>query len=179
MNRNSNAAVAIDRPRRGRGLLAASLAAWTFLMVAATGLPLLADGILSLTRDDVRWSSAREIFGPVGFAAAIGLPIALVICFAVGYPAWKFASAYGLTTRRNAIEIGAIVGAALYLLVAAGLHMLVYMDGGSFSYSQGGIPLTKDSLPTLQGVLFDLFLTLLYAADGAVAGLAAWLVGGR
>lgn len=39
--------------------------------------------------------------------------------------------------------------------------------------------LTKDNLPTLQGILLNLFLTLIYAADGAVAGLAAWLAGGR
>jgi hypothetical protein len=38
--------------------------------------------------------------------------------------------------------------------------------------------LTKDSLPTFQGILFNLFLTLVYAATGAVAGLAAWLAGG-
>ncbi|WP_157790905.1 hypothetical protein [Bradyrhizobium elkanii] len=159
-------------------MLAASLAAWTFFMILATALPLLANGILSLTRNEVIWPSAREIFGPVGLAGAIGLPISLVICFAFGYPAWILASAYGLTTRWDAIKVGATVGAALYLLTAVGVHFLVYTDGGSYSYTQGGVLLTKDSLPTSQGVLFDLFLTLVYAAVGAVAGLAAWLAGG-
>ena len=109
--------------------------------------------------------------------AAIGLPISLIICFALGYPAWKFASAYGRTTRRDAIKIGAIVGAALFLVVAVGLHIFVYTGSGRFSYTQGGMLLTKDNLPTLQGVTFDVFLTLFYAAIGAVAGLAAWLAG--
>lgn len=178
MMRNSNPTATVNNPHRARGLLAAALAAWAFFMILATALPLLANGISSLTRDDVSWPSAREIFGPVGFAAAIGLPVALVICFAVGYPAWKFASAWGLTTRWDAIKIGAIVGAALYVLIALSLHVLVYLDGSSVSYSQGGVLLTKDNLPTSQGIAFDLFLTLFYAADGAVAGLAAWLVGG-
>ena len=176
MMRNSNPA-AVDKPHRARGLLAASLAAWGFFMILATALPLLANAIASLSRDVV-WPSAREVLGPVVFLAAIGLPIALLICFAVGYPAWKFASTHGLTTRWDAIRIGAIVGAVLYVLVAMSLHILVYLNASSVSYSQGGILLTKDSLPTLQGIVFDLFLTLFYAADGAVAGLAAWLVGG-
>lgn len=176
--RNANSAVAASNPHRARGLLAASLAAWGFFMVLATALPLLANGMLSLTSNDTVWPSAREIFGPVGFTAAIGLPISLVICFALGYPAWKWASRYGLTSRWDAIKIGAAVGAAFCLLMAVGLHVLVYTNGGSYSYTQGGIVLTKDSLPTSQGILFDLFLMLFYAADGAVAGLAAWLAGG-
>jgi hypothetical protein len=159
-------------------LLAASLAAWTFFMILATALPLLANGISALTRSDVVWPDAREIFGPVALAAAIGLPLALIICFATGYPAWRFASACGRTTRRDAIKIGATVGAALYLLIAASLHAMVYLGGSTFSYAQGGIPLTSGSLPTWQGVLFDLFLALFYAADGAVAGWAAWWAGG-
>ncbi|MCA6108957.1 hypothetical protein [Bradyrhizobium cenepequi] len=158
-----------------RGLLAASLAAWTFFMVVATATPLLATGVWSLMTDqDATWPSSRQIFGSFGFAAAVGLPISLIICFAVGYPAWKFASTHGLTTRWDAVKIGA----ALYLLVTVGGHIAIYMGRGSYSYAQGGVLLTKDSVPTFQGVVFDLFLTLFYAADGAVAGLAAWLVGG-
>jgi hypothetical protein len=176
--RNSNLLPAAGGSRRARGLFAASLAAWTFFMVLATALPLLANGILSLTRGNAAWPAAREIFGPVGFVAAIGLPIALIVCFAAGYPTWKLASACGRTTRRDAIRIGAMVGAALYFLVAVGLHVLVYTSGGSYSYTQGGILLTKDNLPTSQGILFDLFLMLFYAADGAIAGLATWLAGG-
>ncbi|MCA1414366.1 hypothetical protein I6F30_24910 [Bradyrhizobium sp. NBAIM20] len=170
--------MAIGHPRRARGLLAASLAAWSFFMIVATMLPLLAGAVSSLIRSDTVWPTAGEIFGPIGFMAAVGLPTSLVICFALGYPAWKVSSACGLTTRWDAIKIGAVIGAALYLLVAVGFHVLTYIKGSSFSYSQGGVLLTKDSLPTLQGIVFDLFLMLFYAADGAVAGLAAWLTGG-
>jgi hypothetical protein len=174
-----NALSVLENPRRARGLLAASFAAWTFFMVVATAAPLLAAGIWSLmTGRDVTWPSSGEIVGSFGFALAIGLPISLIICFALGYPAWKFASAHGLTTRWDAVKIGAVIGATLCLLVTIGSHIAIFMGGGSYSYSQGGILLTKDSLPTFQGVLFDFFLTLFYAADGAVAGLAAWFVGG-
>jgi hypothetical protein len=127
----------------------------------------------------VNWPSSREIFGSFGFAVPIGLPISLIICFAVGYPAWRFASAHGLTTRWDAVTIGAVIGAALCLLVTLGGHIATYMGGGSYSYSRGGVLLAKDSLPTFQGVLFDLFLMMLfYAPDGAVAGLDALFVGG-
>jgi hypothetical protein len=170
----------LENPRRGRGLLAAALAAWTLLMVVATALPLLAMGIQSLTTGQAAmWPSLREIVGPFRFLAAIGLPISLIVCFAVGYPAWRIASARGLATRWDAIRIGTVAGAVLYLVVAVCGHIAVYVSGGSYSYSQGGVLLTKDSLPTVQGVLFDLFLALFYAAEGAVAGLAAWLASGH
>ena len=174
-----NVRTVLENPRRARGLLAASLAAWAFFVVVATAAPLLATGVWSLTTgQDVNWPSYREIFGFFGFAVTIGLPISLIICFAVGYPAWRFASAHGLTTRWDAVKIGAVIGAALCLLVTLGSHIAIHMGGGSYSYSRGGVLLAEDSLPTFQGVLFDLFLMLFYAADGAVAGLAAWFAGG-
>jgi len=180
MARDAPTRLVLENPRRMRGLLAATLAAWAFFMVAATVIPLLASAVWSFaTGQSLLWPSFEEIFGYFGLAAKIGLPIALIVCFAVGYPAWKFASSRGLTTRRDAIKIGAIAGGALYLLLSMSAHIMVYMSSGSnFSYAQGGVILTKDNLPTFQGILFDLFLTCFYAANGAVAGLAAWLAGG-
>lgn len=179
MTRKSDARRVLEKPYRARGLLAAALAAWTFLVVVATAVPLLATGIQSLvTSQEAIWPTFHEIFGPFPLLAALGLPISLIVCFVVGYPVWRLANARGLSTRRAAIAVGAIVGAVLYLLVAVYGHIAVYMGGSNVSYSQGGILLTRDSLPTFQGILFNLFLTVFYAATGAVAGLAAWLAGG-
>ena len=178
MTRKS-ARLVLEEPYRVRGLLAAALAAWVFIVAVATAVPLLATGMQTLvTSEDAMWPSLHEIFGPFPLLAAAGLPISLLVCFAAGYPVWRLASARGLATKRAAIVVGAIVGAVLYLLVAVYGHIAVYMGGSNVSYSQGGVLLTKDSLPTFQGILFNLFLTLVYAATGAVAGLAAWLAGG-
>jgi hypothetical protein len=174
-----DARLVLEKPQRARGLLAAALAAWTFVVVVATAVPLIAIGVQSLVmRQDAIWPTSHEMFGAFPLLAAIGLPISLIVCFVVGYPVWRFASARGLATRRAALAVGTIVGAVLYLAVAAYGHIAVYMGDSNFSYSQGGVLLTKDSLPTFQGILFNLFLTIFYAAAGAVAGLAAWLAGG-
>ena len=177
--RNSNPAVAVGGPYRVTRLLAASLAAWAFFMVLATALPLLASGVLPLTRNDVVWPSAREVFGPVGYAAAIGLPISLIICFALGYPAWKLASAYGLTTRWDAIKIGAAVGAAPCLLIAVGLHVLVYTSGRQLLVHSGRNPADKRQYANIARHSFRSLPHALLRRHGALAGLAAWLVGGH
>ncbi|MBN9004243.1 MAG: hypothetical protein J0H40_02405 [Rhizobiales bacterium] len=179
MTRKLDTRLVLEKPHRARGLFAAALAAWTFFVILATAVPLIAIGVRSLvTHQDALWPTSHEMFGAFPLMAAIGLPISLMVCFVVGYPIWRFASARGLATRRAAIVIGTIVGAVLYLAVAVYGHIAVYMGDSNFSYSQGGVLLTKDNLPTFQGILFNLFLTVFYAATGAVAGLTAWLAGG-
>jgi len=165
-------------PHRVRGLFVASLAAWTSFMLIATAVPLIYIAGTSLaTGKPPIWPSSQELFGGIVPIAVIGLPISLVVCFAVGYPIWRFASARGLTRGRNAVKIGALAGIAFFLVLTTAAQISIYVSNSTYSFSRGGITLTENNLPTVEGLLFELFLLPLYAVVGAVAGFVAWWAG--
>jgi len=165
-------------PHRVRGLFVASLAAWTSFMLIATAVPLIYIAGKSLVSGNPPlWPSSRELFGGFESAAVIGFPISLIVCFAVGYPIWRFASARGLTRGRNAVKIGALAGIAFFLVLTTAAQISIYVSNSTYSFSRGGITLTENNLPTVEGLLFELVLVPLYAAVGAVAGFAAWWAG--
>lgn len=178
MSRRADAITGI--PHRMRGLIVASLVVWASFVVIAMAVPLLYIAASSLAVGErPLWPSAREIFGGFYLFAVVGVPLSLIVCFVVGYPTWRFASARGLTRRRDAIKIGALVGAGLFLVFTTAAQISTYMSDSTYSFTRGGITLTKDNLPTVQGLLFELFLVPFYAVIGAVAGLAAWWAGGE
>jgi hypothetical protein len=147
-------------------------------MLIATAVPLIYIAARSLsTGETPLWPSWREMFGGFHFFAVIGLPISLIVCFAVGYPAWRLASARGMTRSRDAMKIGAVIGVALFVLLTTAAQISTYESDSSHSFTRGGITLVENNLPTVQGLIFELAILPFYAVVGAIAGLTAWWAG--
>src|SRR5262249_42591653 len=110
--------------------------------------------------------------------AVFGLPCALIVCFALGFPAWIFAERRGLTRRGDALKVGAgvgfIVGAAGILFsVLAGLPIALDDNMSSDAWSWGG-QIIHDGLPTLLGWGYKAIRLIATVGVGCLAGLAAW-----
>ena len=78
--------------QRTRGLLAAAAVAWALTTLIDLGWPMLQlwfastflqyDGYVPPLAQVVSWIALYAIFG---------LPLALIVCLAIGFPAWRFA----------------------------------------------------------------------------------------
>ena len=110
--------------------------------------------------------------------AIFGIPLALVVCFAVGFPAWRFAETRARASKVDAMIVGAgtglvvgVVGIALSF--SLGLQTALD-DQSSYNSWSWGRQIIRDGLPTLVGWVYwlaDLAVTVLI---GAAAGFTAW-----
>jgi hypothetical protein len=114
--------------------------------------------------------------------AIVGIPLALVVCFAIGFLAWRFAEKRGLTTRIDAIKVGAGVafivgtlGIALGLLASLPTAL---SEGSTFNSWSWGRQVIRDGLPTPLGWAFQAVDLLVTVGVGSLAGLAAWWAAG-
>lgn len=186
MPREPKPVLVLENPRRVRGLFAAAITAWAMIAV----MPSLFFVIVTLTTGTSRaaWFYVTQMVHLLEVVTIVGLPLALIVCVAVGYPVWRVASARGLARRRDAIIIGALVGAVVCLLLTAASHIATYTIGHIYSVGgrpstlnewSNGVQVVKNNLPTWAAILDDLYRTLFFAAAGAVSGLAAWWAGGE
>jgi hypothetical protein len=106
-----------------------------------------------------------------------GLPLTLLLSIAIGLPVWKHAESRPLRSRRDALKIGAAVGASMgvfFLVLNLIIGLQTYLDPNSSSEDWTyGYQVTRDGLPTVLGWLFELLNLLYFALAGAVGGLAA------
>jgi ubiquinone biosynthesis monooxygenase Coq7 len=152
--------------RMGRGLTAAAVAG----LIAYIAILLGSQAVMFTVAE---FAFGSRVANPAFFSRAVlylifGLPIALILSRAVGYPIWKRAEARTLRSRRNALAVGAMTGAAIGLLLLA-FNILLFVVFGS-AYSTG---VKEDWQRTLFELLFEFYNILCFTAAGAIAGLAA------
>lgn len=172
----------LDGSRKNRALLAAGFVAWTLTTVAelgpAFGVAWFAESFLAYKgyvpplSQGVFWLSAFTI---------VGLPIALLVSFAVGSPAWDRAEAQGRTRKRDAIWAGARAGLILGLISLAFTGLIglktALDNNSSFNSYWFGYPTVLDGVPTVFGSILELGELVVTVGMGALAGLTAWRVG--
>jgi hypothetical protein len=160
-----------------RGLLAAALVAWALTSLsdfAASITTLLAAPLFGQAID----IPARQLTSFAWLYLAIGLPIALCVCLAFGWPLWLMLDRQGVRGQGAAIRTGAVFGLVLGL-IANGVPLLygaeVALDeNASYESYSYGLQLIEDGLPTPLGWLFTAIDVAITAGIGAVAGLTAW-----
>jgi hypothetical protein len=146
----------LDASRKTRALLAAGFVAWTLTTVAelgpAFGVPWFAKSFLDY-KDYVPHISQGVWW--LSVYAIVGLPIALLVSFAVGTPAWDRAEAQGRTRKRDAIGVGARAGLIVgFISLAFTGFMALKMaldDYTSFNSYWWGRATVLDGVPTLLG----------------------------
>jgi hypothetical protein len=169
--------------QRTRGLLAAAAVAWALTTLIDLGWPILQlwfastflqyDGYVPPLAQVVSWIALYAIFG---------LPLALIVCLAIGFPAWRFAEKKGLATRLDAVRVGAVVAliiglTGIILGVLASLSTALN-DSSTFDSWSWGRQVVRDGLPTPLGWVFTAIDLLATVGIGCVAGYAAWTVAG-
>ncbi|CAN7426836.1 hypothetical protein LJR231_002763 [Phyllobacterium sp. LjRoot231] len=161
-----------------RMLLGLTVAAITGL-AAFVGLTLASDllqlGVATLVSGEAL--RTPPVLQPVLLYAVFGFPLSLILSVAVGLPVWEHAESRPLRSSRDAVRLGASVGATIGLLSLTFnliIGLAVYLDPNSSSDSwRWGYQVTKDGLPTLFGWLFELLNVLYFALAGAAGGVAA------
>jgi hypothetical protein len=164
----------LDMPR---GLAIAAVAAWAlswltdvggFALLACAG-PLFGRPV-ELPID--------QLAGFTWMYVIVGLPVALVLCLALGWPLWIALERRGVRGARNAALTGAAFGLSLALVVqGVGLFygaQIALDENASSETSIYGYRIIRDGLPTALGWVFNALDTLVTASIGAVAGLTAW-----
>lgn len=173
-----------SRWRKARGLFAAAAVAWSLTTLVDIGFPSLAAWFASaVLHDGAEIPSWQQIFGLVALDAVFGIPLALLVCFAAGFPAWALAERRGLRTRAAAFKVGAGVGllvgtAGILLGVLAALPIALDDNMSSDAWSWGG-QIIHDGLPTLLGWAYKAISLIVTMGIGCLAGLAAWAAAGR
>ena len=124
-----------------------------------------------------------QVFSTATFYLFFGLPVALILSVAIGFPVWKQADSRPLRSPRDASKIGAVVGAGigiLFVLLDFLSGLRTYFGPGSFDSYTYGYRVTRDGLPTLLGWLFQVLSVLYFTIAGAIGGLAArWVAHSR
>ena len=167
----------IPAPRKLLGLLAAALLAWTAVVAATFGMALLEEVLFATTRGEAPAPRAMLNLSLLRAYALVGLPVAVVVTFAVGLPLWYLAEALGWRSRGAAIRLGAAAG----LLIAGVPFILNVIQGWrisedenfSFNTYRWGFATTLDGWPTTLGWVLGLGDLVQMAALGAAAGFAA------
>jgi hypothetical protein len=171
----------LDASRKTWALLTAGLAAWTLTTVVDLGPAFGAwfaksfldyKGYVPEFSQGIFWLSAY---------AVVGLPIALLVSFAVGAPVWDRAEAEGRTRKRDAVWAGARAGLIVGLVSLAFTGFMALKtaldDNTSFNSYWWGRATVLDGVPTLLGSMLELAELFVTVGTGALAGLSAWWVG--
>lgn len=179
---------AVNGPRfspmqKAVGLVVASLVGWLLITSQALGWPFVelsvANTFFGKDADLPSWGqTARWMY----LYAILGLPIALIVCFAVGWPMWILAEKKVFRSLSDAAELGARVG----FIIGAGGIVLGFLlglqitldDQWSFDRFRWGYQVTRDGLPTLLGLALQLLGLLWTALVGAASGFFARLAVG-
>lgn len=169
--------------QKTRGLFAAAIVGLLLTILTDVGWPVFmtwfADQYLGYTGYVAPFS---QVWAWVVLYAIFGLPVALICCFAVGFPVWNSAERKGLRTFGDAFRFGARCG-LIISLIGIGLGLFFGLktaldDTSSFnSWSWGG-QVINDGLPTPLGWAYQLLDLLVTIITGAIAGLIAWKVAG-
>jgi hypothetical protein len=164
----------LDMPR---GLLVAALIAWALSWAADMG-----GALITLLAAPLFGQPVRLPFGQLATLTwlylVIGLPVAITICFAFGWPLWIVLDRRGVRGARNAALAGAGFGLALASLIHGvgvlyGWQTALDENASYDSYSYG-FQLIADGLPTPLGWLLNAFDVCVTGLVGAAAGLGAW-----
>jgi len=171
--------------RIARGLLAASIVSWALLTFLSVGVPIIVVHVVEAFDDHGSFApSLFQIFTLLVLYAAYGIPIALLACFILGFPIWKYAEARGLRTPRDATKVGAVVGLLIGLInivigFIVGLQTALD-DNSSYNSYSWGHQIIDDGLPTLLGWVLEVGKLLVTVMFGCIAGrAAAWAAGIR
>jgi hypothetical protein len=164
----------LDMPR---GLLIAAIVAWALTWVtdfATTLITLLAAPLFDQAIA-VPWDQLATM---TGLYAAIGLPLAITVCFAFAWPLWTILDGRGVRGARNAALTGAGFGLALATLwqgvgIFYGWQTALDENAGVNTCAYG-FQLISDGLPTPLGWLLNALDAGVTALIGAAASLTAW-----
>jgi hypothetical protein len=124
---------ALSRWQKTRGLLAAAAVAWVSTTLVDVGWPTLEVSFAStFLHYDTYVPPPSQVMAWVALYAIVGIPLALAVCFAVGFPAWDFADKRGWNSPLDAIRVGGAVGLIVGLAgVLLGLISVFFSPAGS------------------------------------------------
>jgi hypothetical protein len=101
----------LSRWQKTRGLLAAAAVAWGLTTLVDVVWPTLEVSFAStFLHYDTYVPPPSQVLAWVALYAIFGIPLALIVCLAIGFPAWRFAEKRGLRSRAEAIKVGGGVG---------------------------------------------------------------------
>ena len=175
---------ALSRWQKTRGLLAAAAVAWGLTTLVDVGWPTLEVSFATtFLHYDTYVPPPSQVLAWGALYALFGIPLAVIACLVVGFPAWRFAEKRGLKTRAEAIKVGGVVGlivgsAGIVLGVLAALPTAL-SDSSTYNEWSWGQQTVSDGLPTLLGWGYQAIRLLITAGVGCLAGLAAWAVAGH
>jgi hypothetical protein len=165
---DDSAAVRFTTVQKVRGLLVASVVAWLLSLAAMFASAALFEAIEHAMAGGV--PAIGELEDATGWtlmgAVYLGLPAAMVVVLAVGFPAMRHAEKTGATSIRDAALTGLIAGAIIGAAVALGVVLM--------QHPQADGSLLKPLEWAKLGV--DFAATL---ATGFLTGLSARLAAGR
>lgn len=174
-----NVARTLSSRQMAVGIFVAALIAWLLTVATDIWLP-VGEAIF---RKNVlgyrgRIPELAQLWGITTLYAVFGIPIALVVSFAVGFPVWRYMDAKGLRSSGDAIRAGAFAG-LIISLVSIALSLLLGLataadDNSSFSSWAYGQQVIDDGLPTTFGWLMKFLSVVTTIVIGAAAGLGAW-----
>ncbi|MGB3722111.1 MAG: hypothetical protein WA979_04745 [Pacificimonas sp.] len=116
------------------------------------------------------------------FYTVFGLPLAIFTCLLIGFPVWAISERRGLSSKRDAIKVGAVFGAILCFVVMFIQRLMglrEYLDDSFRSQWGGGAYIVSiDGLLTPYGWFLEIIDVAVFLCAGALAGYAAWKVSG-
>lgn len=176
-------ALQLSRWQKTRGLLAATAVAWALTTFVDLGWPTFEGWFAStFLQYEGYVLQLAQVANLIALYAIFGIPISLMVCLAVGFPAWRFAESRRLTSSLHAVKVGAVV-AFIVGLTGVILGLLASLptaldDGSTFNSWMWGRQVIRDGLPTPLGWVFTAIDLLTTVGIGGVAGWAAWTVAG-
>jgi hypothetical protein len=174
-----NVARTLSNRQMAFGIFVAALIAWLLTVASDIWLPageaIFRKNFLGYRG---RIPELAQLWSITTLYAVFGIPIALVVSFAVGFPVWRYMDAKGLRSSGDAIRAGALAG-LIISLVSIALSLLSGLataadDNSSFSSWTYGQQVIDDGLPTTFGWLMKFLSAVTTIVIGAAAGLGAW-----
>lgn len=172
----SNAPDRLNNFQIAIGLLVAAMIGWTAVVVRDVWWPVIV-GVFATTpvADNDRAMEFTRLWIATKVYAVFGLPLAALLCLAVGFPTWRFMEMKGFRRARHAALAGATAGFAIgFLLIAASI-----IFAGNYSSWDNQGQLVDNGWPTTRGWLRSLNLVFGMMVVGILSGLGAWLAVAR